>query len=401
MNNYEQQFENETNNSGVSFSEIFSLIKKNLILILIVTFITTVIGFVYGKFIQKPTYSAKVSAMVQVNSDEMSEYNSFVYARYIAESIGEFIVSQSVTKEVARELIDEKYEFTHALNTEGVLEHYSKKLNKKFTNDEYEKELISKANEISKGTKISSATDSLIIDITYSSPQVDDNTSEEVAKTAKLILQKAQEVAKTLKNEESTYKFPKEESVKAVKYAYCTIKKLEEIKDANDIVIGYKSTINPEKTYTVEELNEIVDPYAQILRQNFFISYDGKNLVMSIKNTAESTTLDPEMAFLCLSYLNEYAIKNPVDDVFVKEYMYPAFANKLVQMDNANVYAKRTTNTTLMTLVAFIIGLVASCGVILVRFLMDDTFKSKEELEHLTGVNVLAYIDKFETKDGE
>ncbi len=400
MDNFNQQIENEASPSGVSISEIFFLLKKNILLIIIITIIAAIIGFVYGKFIQKPTYSAKTTAIVQVDSDKLSEYNSFVYASYLVDSFAEFIVSESVTKEIAREIIDEEYEFTHTTTAEGVIEHYSNKLNKILTNDEYEKKLLSKASAISRGIKVSVADDSLILNISYSSVKVNENTSDEVVKITKLIVSKTQEVAKTLKNEKLTYKFPIAESKNAVKYAYISMYNLVEVTDEEGKVTGYKS-LDGSNQFSLNTFNDMVESNASILRQNFSVAYDGKSLVMSIKNTTDSVNLDPEIAGLCLVYLNNYAYNNPDPDAFVEEYLYPAFANKLVAMGDTNIYVVKSTKTALITIIGFMIGLIASCGVILVRYLIDDTFKSKDELERLTGVNVLASINKFEIKDGE
>lgn len=398
MDNYNQQVENETSKSGVSISEIIFLVKKNIVLIVVITIIATIIGFVYGKFIQKPTYSAKTTAIVQVDSDKLSEYNSFVYASYLVDSFSEFIVSESVTKEIAREIIDDEYEFTHTKNDEGNIEHFSKVLNKTLTNDEYEKKLLSKSASISSGIKISIAEDSLIINITYSSVEDSEKTKDEVEKITKLIVSKTQEVAKTLKNEEPTYKFPIEESNNAVKYAYIKMYNLEPVKDSSDNIIGYK---NNDNYFTLTVFNSMVESGASILGKNFSVAYDGDSLVMSIKNTSDSVTLDAELAAYCLIYLNDYALDNPKDDAFVEEYLYPTFANKLVSMGNANIYAVKSTKTVIITLIGFVVGFIASCGVVLVRYLIDDTFTSKDELELFTGLNILASINQFEIKEGE
>ena len=67
-----------------------------------------------------------------------------------------------------------------------------------------------------------------------------------------------------------------------------------------------------------------------------------------------------------------------------------------------NVELKETTNVntqsehynyTKYIIVGLAVGLLASVGYVTIRYLMDNTIKDREEVERLTGVNVLAYID--------
>ena len=45
------------------------------------------------------------------------------------------------------------------------------------------------------------------------------------------------------------------------------------------------------------------------------------------------------------------------------------------------------------------IGIMISVGIVVIKYLMDNTVKSKSEYEYLTGVSVLAVIDKVDEKD--
>ena len=68
---------------------------------------------------------------------------------------------------------------------------------------------------------------------------------------------------------------------------------------------------------------------------------------------------------------------------------------------NQPTFANKSNKTVIITIIAFIIGIAVSCGIILVRYLLDDTFKSRTELEQLTGTNVLTSIPKFNVKEDE
>lgn len=92
----------QNSNEGISFLELFSLVKKNLVLILVVTVLFTACGAIYGNFVKKPVYSTTATAVIQVDNSSLSEYNAFVYAQYLVNSMAEFIVSDNVTKEVAK-----------------------------------------------------------------------------------------------------------------------------------------------------------------------------------------------------------------------------------------------------------------------------------------------------------
>lgn len=394
MNNVEQNNTQTINNEGISFVELFSVLKKNIVLILIITVLFTVVGGVYGKFVKKPVYSATATAIIQVDDSKITEYNAFVYAQYLVNSVSEFIVSDSVTKEVAKVLIDEEYGITHDKEN-GT--HFSTVKNKEISNAEYDKLITSKSSSIKSGTSISSKEESLIINITYKKEEVNEKTPDEVVRTVQLLMDKTQEVALTLKNQTPTRTFPKVESIKAVIEAYEKKYGMEIVYDDNATV---KEIIGNTTSYSDVQILQMIDADAVILRNNFLVSYDGDSLVLSIKTTEESQKLNDEIANYCLIYLNNYAINNPVEK-YVEEYMYPNFANKLQEMNNQPTFANKSTKTLIITIIGFILGLAVSCGIVLVRYLLDDTFKSRTQLEELTGTSVLTSIPKFNVKEDE
>lgn len=406
-----ENMNHNANNEGISFVELFSLLKKNIILIAVVTWVFTIIGGVYGKFIKKPVYSATATAIIQVDNGNisgngMSEYNAFVYAQYLVNSMSEFIISDNVTKEVAKVLIDEQYEMIHTEKDGVVVSHFSNLEQKEYTLEEYEKLVVAKANVVKGGTKISYNDESLILKITYSLQEVDENTDEEVIRTVNLIIKKTKEVSVTLKNQTPTYTFPKIEAIKAVVKAYEKKYNVDiitnEANNVNDFAI---ISVEGDFSYTEEELNEKLGALqnhisndVNTLRNNFIVYYDKDSLVLAIKTTEESKELDEEIASHCLVYLNNYALENPMEK-YVDEFLYPTFANKLVEMNNQPSYATKSTKTVLIIIIAFIVGLAVSCGIVLVRYLLDDTFKSRVQLEEATGINVLTSIPKFNTKE--
>ena len=127
-----------------------------ILLIIVITFIATVIGGVYGAFIKKPVYSATSTAVIQVDNKEIQEYNAFVYAQYLVNTMSEFIVSDSVIIEVGKELIQDEYQFVEKNNSEGEVVYFSEVKQKEYSKAEYDKIVFAKASSVKSGTKATS-----------------------------------------------------------------------------------------------------------------------------------------------------------------------------------------------------------------------------------------------------
>lgn len=393
MENNNQNNSQELRNDGISFVELFNLLKKNILLIIVITFIATVIGGVYGAFIKKPVYSATSTAVIQVDNKEIQEYNAFVYAQYLVNTMSEFIVSDSVIIEVGKELIQDEYQFVEKNNSEGEVVYFSEVKQKEYSKAEYDKIVFAKASSVKSGTKITYNDESLILNITYSKEEVDETTPDEVVKTVKLLVEKTKEVALTLRKPLLPNKFSKGIDVKTVTYAYEQVYTKTTDAEGNEVYVYGEETLSK-----VQYEAAIIDAVSAI-RENFYMYHDGTSLVISIKSTEDGYALDAKIITYCLDYLNDI-IENLKPEDYADEYLYPNFANKLVEM-NQPTFANKSNKTVIITIIAFIIGIAVSCGIILVRYLLDDTFKSRTELEQLTGTNVLTSIPKFNVKEDE
>lgn len=393
MENNNQNNSQELRNDGISFVELFNLLKKNILLIIVITFIATVIGGIYGAFIKKPVYSATSTAVIQVDNKEIQEYNAFVYAQYLVNTMSEFIVSDSVIIEVGKELIQDEYQFVEKNNSEGEVVYFSEVKQKEYSKAEYDKIVFAKASSVKSGTKITYNDESLILNITYSKEEVDETTPDEVVKTVKLLVEKTKEVALTLRKPLLPNKFSKGIDVKTVTYAYEQVYTKTTDAEGNEVYVYGEETLSK-----VQYEAAIIDAVSAI-RENFYMYHDGTSLVISIKSTEDGYALDAKIITYCLDYLNDI-IENLEPEDYADEYLYPNFANKLVEM-NQPTFANKSNKTVIITIIAFIIGIAVSCGIILVRYLLDDTFKSRTELEQLTGTNVLTSIPKFNVKEDE
>lgn len=283
MQNQVQPQINETPNEGVSLGDILFVLKKNWLLILIITFVCTLVGGIYGLFINKPTYSAKVTSIIQAEHSASTEASDFSYSTYLVKSFPDIIKSDVVALKIAEDVLDDRY--TENIDGNGVKTYVNNKTNAAISDTQYSRLLKSKAHAIQKGTTITNTTNSLILTISYKTKIIEGYTEEEIQDEVVLITN-------------------------------LLIDKTREVFDATD------------------EHGDLI---------------------------------------------------------------YPIFANKIVQLTFADE-ATKTRGLFKIVLIAFAIGLVASVAVALIRYFADDTLTSKEEIEKITGANLLAFIEKSDVR---
>ena len=172
---------------GISLGDIFFLIKKYFLLILIITVICTIAGAVYGLKFKKITYTAKAEAIVMANSSTSaptasSNYQEYVMSTYLINTFNTFIVSNKVVRAVAEDL-SEGLEAYKTNNPDAVLpENY-----KTLSNEENIGSMIKK---IQDNATISTSTNSLIITIKFKSS----NEALSIVVT-NLLVEKTKEIA--------------------------------------------------------------------------------------------------------------------------------------------------------------------------------------------------------------
>lgn len=83
---------------GISLLELFNLVKDNIIAIIAFVFVTTLIGTLYTVLIEKPTYTASTSLIVQVQSGSStsSEYTDILVSEKLVKTFTVFIESNLV-----------------------------------------------------------------------------------------------------------------------------------------------------------------------------------------------------------------------------------------------------------------------------------------------------------------
>ena len=101
--------EEEYQEQGMTFSDFFFLLKRNILMILIITIACTVLGIVYAYAIKKPVYTATATAVVQAEqaTTNNQESTSFSYSVALANTFKYLMESEAVIKEAAIELAKE------------------------------------------------------------------------------------------------------------------------------------------------------------------------------------------------------------------------------------------------------------------------------------------------------
>jgi len=104
MNELEQQ--QIVEEEGMTLQELFKIVWINRILIILITLWVGVLGVVYTYVIVTPTYTAKTSLIVQVDSDNSgtSEQSAISIAQNLMATYKEFVISNLVLESVIEDV---------------------------------------------------------------------------------------------------------------------------------------------------------------------------------------------------------------------------------------------------------------------------------------------------------
>lgn len=266
----------EEQEQGMSFSDILFLLKKNILLIVIITVLFTIFGVVYGFKIKSPSYTGTVTAIVMADGTPGGGNNTadYVYAEYYTGVFKSLIESNPVMN-AAKDKLDKQYDI-------------------QMTRD-----------DLASCITVSTQDNSLIITVSAKVHSKDDKEGRHEAQViANTVIESAiQEANKPALDE-----------------------------DGNPI-------------YETEKIN-------------------------GVEHTKQ-------------------------------KYVYGVYANKLVVMESVedpeDVVYKRGAGTTII--ITFLIGLIVSFGVILIKYLADDTFTSKDVFEKKFNIQVLSVIEEIKTPE--
>ena len=108
MNNNDAVQIEEYEEEGLSILDIFHIIKKHIIVIVISFIALTAIGFVLG-YTRKPKYTASTTMLVSTNMEDVAITTQYSYSKAIADTFISFVKEPVVLKATAQEL-NVKYE---------------------------------------------------------------------------------------------------------------------------------------------------------------------------------------------------------------------------------------------------------------------------------------------------
>ena len=128
--------------SGITLKDIFYIIKKNIIVILSIIVAVLIIGSVYTFKIQKPVYQSSAEVMVSASSSDIEGQN-YSLASYLTNTFVAYFKSDLVLDEVVN------------------------KLN--------EQNITVSSSEIKNNLDISIVNDSLILELDYTSPSINNS----------------------------------------------------------------------------------------------------------------------------------------------------------------------------------------------------------------------------------
>ncbi len=133
------------------------------------------------------------------------------------------------------------------------------------------------------------------------------------------------------------------------------------------------------------------------------VSYDesGNNYFMYISYT----DVTPELArakVMAISMAEKEIVETKDENgksVYVRMSTNITFVDNIADMvDSGNIPCSVNSGLKMTVVLAFIIGVIAAVLVVLLRYLLDDTLKTKEELERVTGTQVFAFLSDVNTE---
>lgn len=186
------------------------------------------------------------------------------------------------------------------------------------------------------------------------------------------------------------------------------------VKASNNSSLNNDSNNYNDITVATKELPTI----AEFFKKNVVLSaaqaeYDGQGNGGAISAGAMSVKYDTTTRFLTISYTDTDSnvaaqkinaiIKAGTDVVEEKNVdgtsKYFNVSIELMVADGNEASVVMNLKRTTYVVIAFILGLVIAVGIVLIRYFMDDTIKNKEELERISGVKMLAYLEKINSTD--
>lgn len=127
------------------------------------------------------------------------------------------------------------------------------------------------------------------------------------------------------------------------------------------------------------------------------ISSKANNLIITINY--KSTSKEEAIAVVNSITRNVQIVVDSTREDDPTAYKYYIFANKIVPINFAND-AVGSRGAAMILVISALLGAIVSFAIVLIKYLMDDTYTSKEDFEKEFKINVLALIERIEDEEG-
>ena len=140
------------------------------------------------------------------------------------------------------------------------------------------------------------------------------------------------------------------------------------------------------------------------IQKNTTISTTTNSLIISIKYKSSNEALSIVVANLLVEKTKEIADKYE-EEGGEKVYDYKMLAGNFASVDVADTFTTDASRgAAKVIIICFLVGIVLSAAIILIKFFVDDTYTSKEAFEKAFNINVLTLLpdfSDFEEKGGK
>ena len=122
-----------------------------------------------------------------------------------------------------------------------------------------------------------------------------------------------------------------------------------------------------------------------ISRGSVNVNYSKDSLIITISYTAETSEAAEKKLHAYINAVNEESNKKtPIENVRIISFE---------ELQNDYIVSESKGGVRYVV-IGFLAGLVLGISIALIRYLLDNKLKDKDELEEITGVSLLSYIDK-------
>lgn len=193
----------------------------------------------------------------------------------------------------------------------------------------------------------------------------------------------------------------------AVVLSFFVIKPKYEV--TTKLFIGKEANKSQKEQYDNNDVmmyQKLLTTYAEIIQTDDLIqqglnkghlNLELKDVKKSLKVTPRADTQILEISYTGTDKLQAVAAVKDITDVFIKE------SKKLIPNGNIQIIEKAkvpekpvSPNKKLNVLIAFVLGLMVSVGLSLLLEFMDNTYKSKEDVENYLDIPVIGTIPELD-----